>query len=442
MRLLGRFLLVGVLLLGLASTASASYTRSHTLGDGGRYLLDETNVRWFPSLIAEFPDQFGLELGKKVSDFVGTEDPVLAELCGHLHLTTVYGVVLGVWASDYNDPLTAQFAEQFDLPDTPNFSPKGAQANRQWDLLLGRAFAWGDVGLHMYYGGATYKRSPSYRETSQFDASYDRASDSFKVSELGIDLGGTLKLNRITVDAAFKYAMHGYSYKPDSVGFPGSLGNGSEIGLTARANWILSARWAIVPLFGFKSGSISGVQTRNPGDATTLDQEAQTHRSAEMSQIEFGVGVLVTPVNGVTVYLAPELRYDKFSQKTQVDTNWTRQSVSTINFPLIRSGIEFKLTDWLTMRSAFVKFVPTETRETVTQDDDGKTVVTEKNDLVPFIGSAKAQADYFYTVGFGVNYNKFFLDFELDPAYFSRGPYLLSGSGADMFLRASATYLF
>lgn len=444
MQRFAKLFVVALVVGGFASTAQASFTRVHTLGEGGRYFKDESGVRLYPQLVAEFADQFGLDVCKATNKtFVKPLDPVLSEISGHLHLNTYWGIVLGVWASDYNDTLASLFAEGFDLATGKiPFDPAGAAANRSWDIFLGRAFDWGSVGLHILYGSATYDRSPAWTEVSPFDADIDRESDAFKVHELGLQFGGSLKFSRITLDAALKYGAHGYAYKPDMVSFPGSLGTGNEIEFVTRANWVLSSRWAIVPMFYVNTGSISGTQTRASSDASSLDPEFEVHRAASMLNLEFGVAVMLTPMAGMTVYIAPAIEYSKLDEKTTVDEVMDKTTVSTFALPSIRSGIEYQILDWMVLRAAFVKLIEDKTTKTVHDDPDGKTVVTTEYSLVPKIGNQAPQAAYYYTLGLGLTFQHFFLDFELDPGYLARGPYVLSGAGAPMFLQASATWTF
>jgi hypothetical protein len=370
-------------------------------------------------------------------------DPVMSELSGHLHLNTYWGIVLGVWASDYNDRLAAQFAEGFDLATGKiAFDPAGAAANRAWDIFLGRAFDWGSVGLHILYGSATYDRSPAWTEVSPFDADVDRASDAFKVHELGLQAGGSLKFSRLTIDAGVKYGAHGYSFRPDQVSFPGSLSAGSEIEFVTRANWALSARWAIVPMFYINTASISGTQTRASSDASSLDPEFEVHRSASTLDLEFGCAVVLSPLAGMTVYIAPAIEYSKLDTKTTVDQVMDKTTVSVFTLPSIRSGLEYQILDWMVVRAAFVKLLSDKTTKVVHDDPDGKTVVTTTYSLVPNIGNQAPQAAYYYTLGVGLTFQHLFLDFELDPGYLTRGPYVLSGAGAPMFFQASATWTF
>lgn len=436
-----KLLVTLIVVTAFASTAFASFTRVHTLGDGGRYFKDESGVRLFPSLIAEFPDQFGLDVAKATTAFAKPIDEIQATISGHLHLTTYMGIVLGVWASDYNDGMAAAFAEQFALP-TNEFDPTGAQANRQWDLLLGRAFGWGDLGLHIIYGSATYDRSPAWTEDSQFDSDMNRASDAFKVHELGVRAGGTFKLPRITIDASLGYTTHGYQYKPDMVSFPGSLTAGSEIDFMARMNWSLTNRWALVPMLKVATGSMSGTQTRSPSNADHLDPEFQTNRKISMMDIEFGVAVILTPMAGMTVYIAPAIEYAMQEGTVTVDDTMDKTTIKTWNLPSIRSGVEYQILDWMVLRSSFVKFMASKETKVVHDDPDGKTVVTTDYSLVPKIGNQAGAAAYAYMLGVGLTFEHLFLDFELDPGYLTRGPYLMSGSGAPMFFQASGTYTF
>ena len=48
--------------------------------------------------------------------------------------------------------------------------------------------------------------------------------------------------------------------------------------------------------------------------------------------------------------------------------------------------------------------------------------------------------DYF--IGAAIHYEGFFLDMQLDPEYFRRGPYFASGAGGNMFLNGSLGYKF
>ena len=460
-----KWLVVLVTVGGFASTALASFTRVHTLGDGGRYFKDESGVRYYPQLVAEFADQFGLDVAKATNDtFVSPLDPMLSTVSGHLHLNTYWGIVLGVWASDYDDRSAAEFVEGFGVVDVAGgnigFNPVGAAANRQWDILLGRAFDWGSVGLHILYGSATYSRSPAWSETTAYDPGCDpndeqcRLSDKFKVYELGLQLGGSLKFSRLTLDTAFKYGAHGYSFKADGPSFPGSLSTGSEVEFLVRANWALSARWSIVPQFRVNYFSMKGTHSTDTGDGGYLPEEGETHRSISDLGLEFGAAFMLTPLSGMTVYIAPAIEYRLKEQTTGThevdsdDTVWNKTHTvkeEMLTLPSIRSGVEYQILDWMVLRAAFVKLISDTTKKDINKfarTPGDNTTVTTKTVFVPEIGDQPSNASYYYTLGMGLTFTHLFLDFELDPGYLTRGPYVLSGAGAPMFFQASATFTF
>jgi len=465
MQRLARFVVVALVVGGFASTALASFTRVHTLGEGGRYFKDESGVRLFPQLVAEFADQFGLDVCKAVNNtFVNPMDPLLSTVSGHLHLNTYWGIVLGVWASDYDDRSAAEFTEGFGVVNTAGgnigFDPTGSAANRQWDIFLGRAFDWGSLGLHVLYGSATYSRSPAWSETTKFDPACDpndkqcRLSDKFKVYELGLQFGGSLKFSRVTLDTSLKYGAHGYNLKADGPSFPGSLNAGSEIEFMTRANWALSARWSIVPMFRVNYFSMKGTHSTDTGDGGYLPEEAETHRSISDLNLEFGAAFMLTPLSGMTVYIAPAIEY-RLKQLTtgthEVDSNdtvWNKTHTAKeemLTLPSIRSGLEYQILDWMVLRAAFVKLISDVTKKDINKfarTPGDNTTVTTKTAFVPKIGDQPSNAAYYYTLGVGLTFTHLFLDFELDPGYLARGPYVLSGAGAPMFFQASATWTF
>jgi hypothetical protein len=116
-----------------------------------------------------------------------------------------------------------------------------------------------------------------------------------------------------------------------------------------------------------------------------------------------------------------------------------RNSVSADALPYIRLALEARVFSWLDFRGGVVKFIRA---DQVTEDaiDNNDPTADRLNDEV------RDQPFFDYFLGFAAHYEGFFLDMQLDPFWFLRGPEALSGasgSGAgNMFINASLGYNF
>jgi hypothetical protein len=339
-------------------------------------------------------------------------------------------------------------------PDAPG------TANRKIDLFF--AYNLQDLakfGLQFTFGSSKYFRNPNDNDPDvQADLQGGveaRKLDNIKSVEWGFLLGAGLELGEAAaIDAALGMTFHSLTYLPNDRELIEG-GGGFELRADARAMIGLTEWWELVPALSFRLSSLSAADLANYANGlayngdTGREEYFITDVASKRMLFDLGVAGHLRPTDFLDFWAAVGLQFGRWSAEFDntvpdaPDANlnrdqaleFSRDSISHDAVPYVRFALEAKLFSWLDFRGGVIKFLRADTVKEDKLDDN----VAENNRLndvtrdFPFF-------DYF--VGFAAHYEGFFLDFQLDPQWFLRGPDFLSGSGGNMFVNASLGYRF
>jgi hypothetical protein len=484
--------------------AHATSTRAYTLGVMNRFIIDDANRWLYPHTIANFGSLFYVELfgtapsrataapgSQRVTNTPGgagltgalnldlqTYDavdsvPVMQSAGGGAIIKLTDDLFIAMHLSDYENTTVPSFLALLATQSTgdPTLAPgwlsappdAPGSANRKIDLFL--AYNLQDLakfGLELSFGSSKYSRTPNDNDAPVLadlqGGEEARKNDSIKTTELGFNLGIGLDLGEAAaVDGAFGMIFHSLTYLPNDRDLIEG-GGGVEMRADVRAMIGLTEWWELVPALSFRYSSLSAADIADYSNGLVYVDGAEpaqlraeyfiTDVSAKRIIFDLGVAGHFKPTEFLDFWAATGVQFGSWSASFENkiadaapelmrDENLeiSRDSMSHDAVPYVRFALEARLLSWLDFRAGVIKFLRA---DTVTEDklDDQMPENNRLNDVTrdyPFF-------DYF--VGAAVHYEGFFLDFQVDPNWFLRGPDILSGSGGNMFINASLGYRF
>lgn len=504
-KLAGTFALVGALAVLGVRPAQATNTRVFTLGTMNRFIIDDANRWLYPHVITRYGHLFYLELfgtapsagtvapdsrrGANDAPGLYAEFGVSGVPGGALTAADFMpvqsragaGAILGITddlfvsfhLSDYENPLVRGFLEgpvAAVSAGDPNAFPWLAgqaairpvsDANRKIDLFTAyRLLDLLQLGLLFSYGSSNfhYRADSSDPNVPVGAAEQDqavRSADDIGASELRFLLSAGAEISpALAVDAAFGMAFHSLTYRPN--GFTNRLegGNGLEIQADARATIGLTQWWELVPAVSLRSAGFSGADLANyttgliyndngvPGrelaNITDVKSSAflfDAGLAAHMRPVDFidfwgAVGFQAMSTGFEYAHLEPEgggvVRDDPLEA-------FERSRAVTSLY--LRMGLEARLFSWLDFRGGVVKYLRGDSLSRF--QTDAQDATNDRDN-----GDSRDQPFFDYFLGLAAHYEGFFLDLQLDPFFFQRGPQFLSGSGGNMFVNASLGYRY
>lgn len=487
--------------LFVARPADATSTRIYTLGVMNRFVLDDANKWLYPHVITQYGSLFYLELfgtgptrafsapgsgrggatagpppmlvGTDFQTFdVADAVPVQQSAGGGAIVKVTEDLFLSMHLSDYENPTVPallgllagssdgnpsafQWLANQDPPEAP------ATANRKFDFFA--AYEVQDLarfGLLLSFGSSKYIRNPNDNDDPIMGdltgGTERRRVDEIKTSEFGFLLGGGFDIgDTASIDAGLGMTFHGLTYLPNDRELIDG-GGGIELQADVRSFIGVSEGWEVVPAISFRYVSLSAADLGSFQNGLVYNDDLGRERyfitDIGMRRVLFDVGAAghLRPTDRIDFWAAAGLQLGRWSAEFEnqipdapdsglardQDLEFSRDSVSFDAVPYVRFALEARVLSWLDFRGGVIKYVRA---DTVKEDkvDDNQPANNRLNDVTrdfPFF-------DYF--VGAAAHYEGFFLDFQLDPAWFMRGPDLLSGSGGrDMFVNASLGYHF
>ncbi|MBI4816807.1 MAG: hypothetical protein HY791_11145 [Deltaproteobacteria bacterium] len=484
----------------VALPAEATTTRVYTLGAVNRYVLDDANRWLWPHAILDYGNLFYLELfGSGPSDGftaptsnrAGNDAPgamltgaeltaVQSTAGGGFILKLSDELAIGAHLSDFENPAVVAFLSgplaAYSIGD-PNAFPYLAggavrpisTANRKFDLFA--AYDIPDalaVGLLLTYGSSKYGYFPNPDEAPvQYSNGTEvaRARDDLGASEFRLLASAGLPMGEEAhIDIGIGFGIHSLSYSPN--GLDAELlfgGNGFELQGDVRAMIGVAEQWELIPAIAFRSLAFSGEDLAAYGAPISLYTDNGAAATADINRTEVSQSTVLFDI-GVAAHYHPVEIVDfwgaagfellrastSFVHNYQESTDLPRPTPgggtpggyevgSLVNnadaFPYLKIGLEAQLFTWLDARGGVIKYLRADKVTTLGEDDQNNLPAVD-NDVTrdkPFF-------DYF--VGLAAHYQGFFLDMQLDPNWFARGPYLLSGAGGPMFVNASAGYKY
>lgn len=457
-----RFSIVWMAALSLlvASAAWATPSRVIGLGDMALYVDDDTNVLRYPGLLSRNTNFVYIDLGGTTGLRSGLTGIQGGELNGGAFLRLSESFQLGVVASDHASSAGGSFLTQVaNAPDAPNktvFDGLAAEsALRRYDVLLGfrasEAFA---AGLRVAYGSnsATHvpdskaKTTPSAPDKEPGPRLRDRKGQ----SHLQLTGGVSGQVGDATYyDVGVEYGYYGFTYdKNETYAF---VAGGHEVRASARARFVLSKFWDLVPQLTYQGtffdlvedGVIPAFGSASNDEFAAFPDGASREHGRSRHVVDGGVAGALRASDIATVWLAAGVHVQstgKVFKANKIAPKRDEESSSTLySLPYVRAGVEGTPFEWLQLRLGVEKFAwRASTSDYVVDKDAEKDARVENSGAEPI----DVTSDFEAYVGASFLLKGFQLDLLLDKEFFKRGPAVLSGSAGDWSGRASLSYRF
>jgi hypothetical protein len=495
----GLFAITACALTGIAlpNNAEATTTRIYTLGVMNRFIVDDANKWLYPQAILKYGNLFYIDLfgsdPSRAATAPGSERsanvmqqgpgmlagtdlqiydladgvPVMQSAGGGAIVKIGDDLALSMHLSDYENQtipmLLAVLAGSSQgspnaFPWLPTPPPAPGSANRKFDFFA--AYNVQDIarfGLALSYGSSKYTRNPNQNDPMiavDMNGNVEaRKIDEIGTSELGFLAGASLDIGEVaTIDSGFGMKFHGLTYSPNQRNLIGG-GGGTEIQGDVRALIGLTDWWELVPAISIRYLNVSAQDLGNFTNGIRYDAVGMDYFITDVAihRLVFDLGAAghFRPTDFIDFWAATGLMFGYWSAQFENTINddpnngavrdqaldFSRDTLSYSWVPYFRFAIEARVFSWLDFRGGVVKYLYS---TTVKQDQLDKDMA-ESNRLNDITRSA-AFFDYF--VGAALHYEGFFLDLQIDPSWFGRGPNFLSGASAPMFINASLGYRF
>jgi hypothetical protein len=404
--------------------------------------------------------------------------PVQQTAGGGAIIAVTDDLFISLHLSDYENPLITSFLDGpfaahastmgAVTPSNPSWLTSGtaravSSANRKFDFFAAyRVPDLASFGLLLTYGSSKYNRNPNSTDPPLFAGNDQqaRATDNLGAQELrflvsgGVDIG-----EEIAIDAAFGMGFHSLTYLPNNDGGLLDGGGGNDLQADVRAMIGLTERWEIVPAISIRSGGLEGKDLAdfstglkyNNSDTGSRSMVNITDVKVSWFNFDLGVAAHFKPTDFIDFWGATGFQIIRANSQDENTiprdpSNGVNRTNDPYEFqqlrlsgdvtPYIRMGLEARIFSWLDFRGGVVKYLRADTISE-TKTDDQNSMNNLGNDFTrdfPFF-------DYF--IGAAVHYDGFFLDMQVDPNWFKRGPNFLSGAPmANMFINASLGYRF
>lgn len=210
------------------------------------------------------------------------------------------------------------------------------------------------------------------------------------------------------LETSLKFGMLSWEEKDNAGDAVAEGEGGTTIVLNARY-WMPEGEWGqMVPHFMFHMVS-GGVKPAAAGSKPTTD---------DITAIDIGIGG--TMPAGENIIMVHDLGIHMHSNT--VDDGTTKTEMGMNLFPYFKGGMEAPLSEHFTFRCGGKK-----------EWNSNSTKVGSNENLT----SGATTTLY---IGAGYNRGNFNVDLNLDPGFFTRGPYLISGAPGALATQASVTY--
>jgi hypothetical protein len=283
--------------------------------------------------------------------------------------------------------------------------------NRRLDLLYGTKNASASWGWQLTYA------SGGHQSSSTFGGATSNSETGARLIGLAFGLTHS-SVHNGTLDATLRYENHSFEATSGSTVNASSRG-GHHIDLLGRWTKALNAQAEVAPFLGFAIGS----------DGRDIGSQSE---DLKQSRILAGAGLNFRPDSNNVFSLGLSLLRNQETTTTDVISSATKLTQTTWRLPFVFGGVETTLFKWLQARFGFQKSLQSVSRKTRTIGLSSNNESEDKRSEGPFE----------LTFGLGIHYRNLTVDFSLDPDYFKRGVYVLSGSEGKMFNLVSVTYEF
>lgn len=435
--------------------AHATPSRVVGLGDMGRYVLDDSNVLFYPGLMPTFGNFVYVDLGGPAGI-----SPTLSEVqTGGLNAGAFLGLTeklhLGIVASDYipaaHSGFLSQVASGANSANQGVFGDlAGAQALRRYDVLMAYRLSpeW-STGLRLSYGSRAERFTPD--ENSLDSRNRPRLPDRFRQDQLRVVAGASGNAGTVPLDFAMDYTRYGLSYvKSGDEPFVG--GGGHAFGVTSRARMPLFGAWDLVPQASYRLSNFGMLEDSFVPEiggsnqaVERFDEEGQRTHQRTTHELDFGAAAVFKVNTKTNFWFASGIQWmnTRAFRDVAEDEGLNERRDSRTNFyalPYFKLAVETAPFEWMRLRAAAEKFSwrATQSSEHVVRGETATTVRTSSSQAVP----SEVLADFNAYLGASFLFQGFVLDLLLDNDFLRRGPSIISGRSGDLALRASLGYTF
>ena len=366
-------------LVVIASAIMANDARESALGYGAKYFIDDNNVVYCPAMALRYPGYVKLELGTYAgSGFTPTGQWGMANVA--------IGDNFAIGGA-----LRRSEGDAFWLAGEIGMTPPNPGLDIWGAYKIGSL----NLGVGAYLASDSYKEVDDNNNTEIFNKS---GVMDFKVSAETELLGGYWQIPIwITMNS-----VKTEDTNADNETQTDEITGGMEIGACLRGYMPIADNVELVPRLHFTTFSYSREYTPYTGDATEYGDYSRMTLNAGCA---CNVGVLDDGLVSVGAAIGMANVTD------EVDTT-NKTEDKTMHLPEITIAAEIPATDWLVVRGGVTKLFITDTHIA------GDVEQTTKD---PEMASA------FASLGFGVNFSGFALDFTMSEDKLFEGPYMLSG---------------
>ncbi len=345
------------------------------------------------------------------------------------------------------DPSLVNFNSQ--LPSTIVQAPRNAQfippVRNVWELVASTRMTNLDLGFAVMYG---YSNSESKFNNSAGSITGDSSTSS---RVMGVRAGVNVNLGGgSSFDAAAAFRLDKADDK--ETGTPIASTNsgeysssGTEFDIMARGKFNVSSKFNFVPFASLSTASASPNEDTRPDGITT------TPFDISFSLLTFAVGAGGEYRTG-NFYFAGGLSFESFREKVEQTPGsaappaarvTTTSTLSDDAIPVINLGMEWTLTDWLTGRAGYFRWLGSVDQKIENPGYTAEFSQTNPNSFVSLGGINASNWDGLVTLGVGLKFSGFALDATVSEEALRRGLGLIGAQdNINTFGYLTASYNF
>lgn len=439
-------IITAMLVMTLSLGAFATDTRVLTMGENNMILLDEANIRLFPSRLYDYPNlvvgefgtysaiEFGAAKSASIERSYFPNDPEFKSFGAHWKFGSDNPWVLGTYFSNSNFYYpTVGFGSDRDLfPDFLDFPDffgdnSNLMSNNRFDIFYSRQMGENILGVSFGKIHSSYQREDDYDAGSKAEQSY--ANYMFAVGmtmqgglldwSLGLDLSTFTDKNSLGVDLN----------KPSG---------GSRFHGDIRYFKNMNPTYTIIPHASFSIGKVG----RDNYDGDVDDNTLQYTQEYKTTEFQAGCGIQATPATNVLMVLdfgimMSKVKYSDSPANADSANPNLEDQLTRASMPYFRLGFDADVFSWFDVRFGAASYWDNEKYEHEWNALINPGVYELRTDI-----TKHRYASNHTWVGGGFHFGRLHIDTQFNPDLFLRGFDFISGANEDMNWRLSTAYEF
>lgn len=371
-----------ILLIALSLNASATVTRTRTMGDVGMIVKDDANYWLFPSAVTLYGDQAVFEGG-------GSSE-LLRYRPASYGFDRAAGGIITVSLPD-SIRFGAFWSEAVDASPFFTYPSSAANTDSKFDLFYSQRTGKGAFGMHVQYQADLSKTAHGVVTDSKTS-----------VKRTGLDIG----ISGPIYDVSCGYELAIYNRLISKQEGDRRI-YGHLLNFRIRSFKPLRKRILMIPFIDAKVD----IENNRVTDTRGLAWEVWTGRGLSYRIDENNLFIV-----GISVLYSHQIL--KLNQQTR--------STVILDLPFVFGGIEAELLPWLQARFGFQKCVRLDF-EKIKNNNSRTTAI-------------QSRAPFGAVAGIGMRFKRLIVDCSYDFNFLRKGPYILSGEKGNLFNLVSIEY--